>query len=587
MRGYLPILEWSGRYGRADFEADSLAAVIVTIMLIPQSLAYAMLAGLPPQTGLYASMLPLVAYMIFGTSHALAVGPVAVVSLMTAATLGDIAATGSAGYLVGAVLLAVISGVILLVMGVLKLGFLAHFLSQPVISGFITASGLLIAVSQLDHLLGLEVSGRALPELATGLWSELAQVNPLTLLVGGSSLAALVLIRKGLHPLLRKAGLSARAAGNLAKAGPLVVIFVSIAVVTLFDMQGKIAVTGDIPSGLPTLQWPAFDPDLIRTLLVPALLISIIGFVESVSVGQTLAAKAGKHIQPDRELVGLGTANVAAGLSGGYPVTGGFARSVVNFDAGAATPAAGGLTALGIALATLFFTPYLYHLPKAVLAATIIIAVLSLIDLAPLKASWAYSRSDFAASLTTIAVTLLVGVEAGVATGVLASLALYLYKASQPHIAEIGQVPGTQHFRNVKRHQVITSPKVLSLRIDENMFFANARYIENFILSRLDGNEGLAHVTMNFASVSLIDSSGQAVLQSVNKMLSERGVTLNFTELKGPVEDRLKRGALLQELSGNVYLHQYEAMTALDPSVFPPLRQSRLEIQEAADGSHI
>ncbi|MGC6472904.1 MAG: SulP family inorganic anion transporter [Parvibaculales bacterium] len=587
MKDYFPIFDWSKNYGRADFEADSLAAVIVTIMLIPQSLAYAMLAGLPPQVGLYASMLPLVAYMIFGTSHALAVGPVAVVSLMTAAALGNIAATGSAGYLAGAVMLAFLSGVILLVMGVLKLGFLAYFLSQPVISGFITASGLLIAVSQLDHLLGLDVSGRSLPALLQGLWLNLPQTNFSTLFVGGTSLAALALIRSGLQPLLLKAGLSDRAAGNLAKAGPLAVILLSIGAVVVFDMQGRIAVTGEIPRGLPPLQFPVFDRDLIRLLLVPALLISIIGFVESVSVGQTLAAKAGKHIQPDHELVGLGSANLVASLSGGYPVTGGFARSVVNFDAGAATPAAGGLTALGIALATLFFTPYLYFLPKAVLAATIIIAVLSLVDLSPLKASWTFSRSDFIASLGTIAVTLLVGVEAGVATGVLASLGLYLYKASQPHIAEIGQVPGTQHFRNVKRHDVITSPKVLSLRIDENMFFANARYIENYILSRLDGDEGLEHVTMNFASVSLIDSSGQAVLHSVNKLLSKRGASLSFTELKGPVEDRLKRGSLLQELSGSVYLHHYEAMTALDPAVFPPLRQARLEAQEAADGSHI
>ncbi|HSH57752.1 MAG TPA: sulfate permease, partial [Halomonas sp.] len=445
---YLPILQWLPDYGRSTLASDLLAAVIVTIMLIPQSLAYAMLAGLPPEVGLYASITPLVVYAVFGTSRTLAVGPVAVVSLMTAAAIGQVAPQGSPEYLGAALVLALLSGVILTLMGVARLGFLANFLSHPVISGFITASGLLIAASQLKHVLGVEASGHNLLALVVELGGQLGSINLPTLVIGLGVLAFLHAARRWLKPGLLRLGVPARPADMLTKAAPIL----AVAVTTLaswglgLDQRG-VAVVGEVPAGLPPLTLPGFDSGLWRELFVAALLISIVGFVESVSVGQTLAAKRRQRIDPDQELVGLGTSNIAASLTGGMPVTGGFSRSVVNFDAGAETPAAGAFTALGIGVAALLLTPLIAYLPIATLAATIIVAVLSLVDIAAIRRTWAYSRGDVAAMLATIAVTLGDGVESGIMVGVGLSLALHLYRTSRPHSAVVGRVPGTEHFR--------------------------------------------------------------------------------------------------------------------------------------------
>jgi len=388
---YLPVLDWGRRYDVGKFGEDLMAAVIVTIMLIPQSLAYALLAGLPPEAGLYASILPLVAYAIFGTSRALAVGPVAVVSLMTAAAVGEIAETGTMGYAAAALSLAFLSGLFLVIMGVFRLGFLANFLSHPVISGFITASGIIIAASQLRHILGVEARGHTLVELGASLSASILDPHWPTVIIGVSAAVFLFWVRSGLKPLLLALGVHRRAADILTKAGPVFAVAVSIAAVAVLDLGAKgVALVGAVPQGLPPFSAPSFEPELLMLLIGPAMLISIIGFVESVSVAQTLAAKKRERIDPDQELVGLGAANLSAAFSGGYPVTGGFARSVVNFDAGAATPAAGAFTAAGIALATLFLTPLLANLPVAVLAATIIVAVLSLVDLAALKRAWEY-----------------------------------------------------------------------------------------------------------------------------------------------------------------------------------------------------
>lgn len=584
---YFPILDWGRHYDRTNFSDDAMAAIIVTIMLIPQSLAYAMLAGLPPHIGLYASILPLIGYMVFGTSRALAVGPVAVVSLMTAAAIGQLAAAGTPDYLSAAITLALLSGLILMLMGLLRLGFLADFLSHPVISGFITASGIIIAVSQLKHILGVSASGHALIDILQSLYIQAVNVNYMALAFGTPAIAFLFWSRSHLKPSLEKLGLAVGAASNLAKAGPLLTIFASIGAVHFFNLQDSVPIVGAIPNSLPTLAVPQIDMELVQALLLPALMISIIGFVESVSVARTLAARKNQNIVPNQELLGLGSSNVLSALSGGYPVTGGFARSVVNFDAGAATPAAGGLTAIGIALATIYFTPFLYFLPKAILAATIIVAVLALIDLETLKQSWVYSRSDFAAAASTIVVTLLAGVELGVATGALASIILYLLKSSQPHIAEIGQVPQTQHFRNVLRHSVITSKRLLSLRVDENLFFANAVHLQRFIEERLGERETLEHVVLNCVSVSQIDGSALEVLEMINTKLSQAGVGFHLCELKGPVEDRLSRNDFLAHLNGEVFLHHYEAVSALDDSVYPTLQVTQIGTEDVDAGSHI
>ena len=559
-RRYLPILDWGSRYDRVTLTGDLVAAVIVTIMLIPQSLAYALLAGLPPEMGLYASILPLVAYAIFGTSRALAVGPVAVVSLMTAAAVGAIAQQGTIGYATAAITLAFMSGLFLLLLGFLRLGFLANFLSHPVIAGFITASGILIAVSQLKHILGVPAEGDALVGMVGSLLAHLGQVNVITVVIGTSSAAFLFWVRKGLKPLLLKAGIPPRLADILAKAGPVAAVAVTTLLTWALGLHEMgVAIVGAVPQGLPPFTLPSADPALWGQLAVAAILISIIGFVESVSVAQTLAAKRRQRIVPDQELIGLGASNIAGALSGGSPVTGGFARSVVNFDAGAETPAAGAFTAVGILLAALVLTPLLYFLPKAVLAATIIVAVLSLVDFSILKRAWGYNRVDFAAVAATILLTLLLGVEIGVSAGVGLSIAMFLYKTSRPHVAEVGLVPGTQHFRNIHRHRVETDPALVTFRVDESLYFANAAFLQDLILNRVVCDQPIRHVVLMFSAVNEVDLSALETLEEVNRRLGEMGIALHLSEVKGPVMDRLKRSHFLDELTGEVFLAQYDA----------------------------
>jgi len=575
LRSYVPILDWGRTYDSNALSNDLIAAVIVTIMLIPQSLAYALLAGLPPEAGLYASILPIVLYAIFGTSRALAVGPVAVVSLMTAAAVGQVAEAGTAGYAVAALTLAVLSGAILLGMGLLKLGFLANFLSHPVIAGFITASGVLIAASQLKHILGIEAHGHTLPQVLYTLNQHMTDVNPITLIIGVSATVFLFWVRKGLKPLLIKLGLSKRMADIGQKAGPVFAVVATTLAVWIFDLSDRgVAIVGDVPQSLPPLTMPGLSGELISALFVPALLISIIGFVESISVAQTLAAKKRQRIDPDQELIGLGAANLGAGFTGGMPVTGGFSRSVVNFDAGAETPAAGAYTAVGLAVAALFLTPLIFFLPKATLAATIIVAVVSLIDFAILKTAWSYSKADFAAVAATIFLTLGFGVEVGVSAGVILSILLHLYKTSKPHVAEVGLVPGTQHFRNIHRHTVETVPSLLTIRIDESLYFPNARFLEDYVLDRVQEDGPIRNVVLMCSAVNVIDYSALEALEALNHRLKDMGVTLHMSEVKGPVTDRLVRTHFLDDLSGKVFLSQFDAWTALKEAPQDPERQA-------------
>ncbi|WP_432283744.1 sulfate permease [Aminobacter sp. BA135] len=563
---YLPILQWGRTYDRHALTGDLLAAVIVTIMLIPQSLAYALLAGLPPEAGLYASIAPVILYAIFGTSRALAVGPVAVVSLMTAAAIGNIVEQGTMGYAVAALTLAGLSGVILLAMGLFKLGFLANFLSHPVIAGFITASGILIATSQIKHILGVRAGGDTLPAMVVSLADNLIATNWITLVIGIGATGFLFWVRKGLKPTLRQLGLGPRLADMVTKAGPVLAVAVTTVAVWGLELDAKgVQIVGDVPQGLPPLTLPSFSTNLIGLLLLPALLISVIGFVESVSVAQTLAAKKRQRIDPDQELIGLGAANIGAAFTGGYPVTGGFARSVVNFDAGAETPAAGAFTAIGLAVAAIALTPLIYFLPTAALAATIIVAVLSLVDFSILKRSWTYSKADFVAVASTIALTLAMGVETGVSTGVVLSIALHLYRSSRPHIAEVGLVPGTQHFRNIRRHTVLTDPTLLTIRIDESLYFANARFLEDYVADRVASDCPIRNVVVMCSAINEIDLSALESLEAINHRLRMMEVKMHLSEVKGPVMDRLKKSHFLDALTGQVFLSQYDAMQTLAP----------------------
>ena len=560
----LPALQWGRHYDRSTLSRDLLAACIVTVMLIPQSLAYALLAGLPPQAGLYASVAPLLLYALFGSSRVLAVGPVAVVSLMTAAAIGTHAVPGSAQYWAVAITLAFMSGAMLMLMGVLRLGFLANFLSHPVIAGFISASGLLIAASQLKTIFGINAHGENFVTLVLDLLHQLPAIHGLSLAVGGSALLFLLWVRQGLKPLLQRVGMTAHSADMLAKAGPVAAIALSTALAWVFQWQNQgLKIVGEVPGGLPPFTLPLWDAALWKSLAMPALLISVVGFVESVSVGQTLAAKRRQRIEPDQELLALGASNMAASLSGGFPVTGGFARSVVNFDAGAQTPAAGVFTAMGIMLATLFLTPALYYLPQATLAATIVVAVLSLVDVGIFRRTWVYSKADFAAALATLLVTLGLGVETGLVAGVAVSLALYLLRTSRPHIAQVGQIQGTEQFRNVRRHAVITHARVMGLRVDENLYFANCRALEDRINREVAQHPALAHLVLQCSAINHIDASALESLEAIAARLQEAGITLHLSEVKGPVMDRLRGTHFLQSLPGKVYMSQFQAMEDL------------------------
>ncbi len=563
LRPKLSCLAWLRDYDRDTLTSDLVAAAIVTIMLIPQSLAYALLAGVPAEMGLYATMLPLVTYALLGTSRTLSVGPVAVISLMTATAVGDVVATTGADYVTATIALALLSGLILVAMGLLRFGFLVNFLSHPVVAGFITASAIIIALGQFRHLLGVDAGGDTVLELGSSLAGALSGTNTTTLSLGLLALGLLLLARR-MKSLLRGWGLAPRLADLVCKASPVLVVLLTTALAWRFSLQDAgVALVGAVPQGLPVLRFPALMPELWWELADSALLIAIIGYVESVSVGKTLAAKRRQRIDPDQELIGLGAANVTSALSGGIPVTGGFSRSVVNFDAGAVTPAASLLAAAGMALAALLLTPLLYFLPKATLAAVIIVAVIGLVDFSHLKRAWYYSRGDFAAIATTLVVTLTAGVEIGVMCGVLASLALHLYETSRPHMAVVGEVPGTEHFRNVERHHVITHPGIVSLRVDESLYFANASYIEEAIYALVARDPELRHVVLMCPAVNAIDLSALEVLEEVNQRLQEAGICLHLSEVKGPVMDCLQKTDFISRLNGEVFLSQHQAIARL------------------------
>ena len=560
----LPALRWMRSYDGQTFSSDLIAAVIVTIMLIPQSLAYALLAGLPAEVGLYASILPLGVYALFGSSSTLSVGPVAIASLMTAAAVGEVSASTGVSATAAAVTLAALSGFMLAAFGLLRLGFLANFLSHTVVSAFITASAIIIALSQLRHIFGIQAGGDTIGELLHSIWTHISQLNFSTLWIGASVVVFLLLVKSRGVSLFTKLGVSRFRAQLLTKVAPVFAVVATIVAVSSLDLEADgVAVVGAIPTGLPNLALPDFSIALIESLWLPALLISIIGYVESVSVGRTLGGKRQERIDADQELIGLGAANVASAISGGLPVTGGFSRSVVNFDAGAVTQAASLMTAAFIGVVSLFLTPLLYSLPKATLAATIIVAVIALVDFSVIKKTWRVSKGDTAAVLVTMFITLGFGVEAGVSCGILVSIGLHLYRTSKPHIAEVGLIEGTEHFRNVRRYQVESYPQILTLRVDESLFFANASYLEERIYSAAFDNGEIAHVILMCTAINEIDYTALETLEAINLRLKQQGITLNLSEVKGPVMDMLNRTDFFAHLSGEVYLSQFEAFSAV------------------------
>jgi len=541
------MLEWLRQYRRAQLPGDISAGIVVAMMMIPQGMAYAMVAGLPPVAGLYASILPPLLYALFGSSTTLSIGPMAITSLMTAAVLAPLAAPGSGLYMVLAAQLALLSGAVLLVCGLLRIGVLANFFSRPVMNGFTLGSSLLIAFGQCDVLLG----------------APLPHVHPLSAALGAGALAFLLLARQWGARALRLAGLPPAIADVGARLAPMVLVLAATVLSSVFGFAALgVHTTGNVPSGLPGLNLATSSAHW-RVLMQPALLIGFMVFLISMSGAQTLALKRSEKLRSNHELIALGAANIGAALSGGFPVTGSLSRSAVNFAAGANTQLASIVTAALLALALVAPTGWLALLPLPVLAATIIVAVLGMLDLATLRTAWHYDRADALALLATAGGVLVLGVEAGVIVGLMLSMGAIIWRASRPHIAVLGRIAGTEHFRNITRYPAGTTPTLLLLRIDAGLFFANVEPVRARIEEELAAHPGTRDLVLVLSAVNAIDTSALFGLLELNAMLKGRAIGLHLAEVKGPVMDRLKQSALLDALHGRVFLSTAMAWDAL------------------------
>jgi SulP family sulfate permease len=537
-----PALNWLRNYKSQHLWGDITAGVIVTSLLIPQSMAYALLAGLPPQVGLYATILPAIIYPLLGTSRVLAVGPVAVDSLMVAAAIAKFAPQGSPEYLTLAIALAFLVGLIEIGMGILRMGFLVNFLSRSVISGFISGSALIIGFSQLKHLLGLKIPNtESFVELVGLILGKIGEINWLTFGLGFTSILILLYFNQPLIKVLRRKGWSEQQILPISKSAPLLVVILGTVLVAVFQWHqvAGVRIVGTVPSGLPPFSLPTFDLSTAQSLLPAALAIALVGYVEGFSGAQALASKRREKIDPNQELIAFGAANLSAALSGGYSVTGGVSRSVVNFAAGANTGLASMITGLLVAITTVFLTSWFYYLPQTCLAATIITAVYKLVDFATLKRMWQYDKADAIAWLVTFGVVLGFGVERGIVFGAIVALALHLWHTSRPHIAIVGRLGSSEHFRNVQRYDVKTSPQVLAIRVDASLYFANAKFMENFLNREVSDRSDVNKIVLVCSAVNLIDASALEVLEGMIADFRSVGVDFYFAEVKGPVMDRL------------------------------------------------
>ena len=556
---------WLRQYPRDLLGTDLAAGLIVAILVIPQSLAYALLAGLPPQAGLYVSIFPVIAYALLGSSMIQSVGPVAVTAIMTYSVLSPLAAPGSPYYVQLAASLALISGLIVLACGLLRLGFVSRLLSRPVVVGFISGSAVLIVISQLKHLTGIPISGSGAAQALISLFRNSDKANLTTLLIGGLSLLLLLASRQWLGRLLKHAGLAPDRAAFVVRLMPLILLAVATWVVTRheLDLRAGVAVVGRFREGLAgfTFFTPSFG--IIKTLAIPALVLAFIGMVQNITMAQALAARRRERIDANRELIGLGTSNVVAAFYGGMPVGGGLSRTAVNLAAGARTPLASLVTAIAMLVIVASGTHWLARLPLAVLAANIVVAALSMIDIKSLRQAWSYDRADALALLGTSLGVIVLGLEIGIALGVGLSLATLLIRASNPHIAVIGRIPGSEHFRNVERHGVETLPEALFLRVDENLFFGNLDAMETRLTAELEHQPETRDVVLILSAVNRVDTTAMEGLSELNEELASRAIRLHLAEVKGPVQDRLMRSPLWNALSGSVFLSVNDAFEAL------------------------
>lgn len=563
----LPAWAWLSHYTPVKFKSDVLAALIVVAMLVPQGMAYAMLAGLPPIMGLYASILPMIIYALLGGSSTLSIGPVAIISMMTFATLNPLFEVGSPVYIEAATLLALMVGIISLLLGLFRFGFLIQLISHPVIQSFIIASALLIAFGQLKFLVDLPLKANNLPEFVSSLLQYFPLLHVPSLIFGLFSIGLLIYLPK----LLKSQAVQSRIGYTdfLVRAVPLILVCLGIAAIVFLDLKLQgIKTVGAIPSGFPPLSFPHWNWELVMTLLPGASMIAMISFVESLSIAQATALQQRSHLNSNQELIALGLANISAGVSSAFPVTGSLSRTVVNADAGAKSPMAGVLSSILIIFVSLFFTGFFEDLPLTILAATIIVSIWKLVNLQPFFDAWRYSKADGLAMWITFLGVVLIDISTGLIIGIVSTFVLMLWRISRPHIAVVGLVEGTQHFRNIQRHQVSTSDRVLSLRIDENLTFLNANSFKGYLINEISLNDQLQHVIINCSSISAIDLSALEMLEDLNAELAKLDIRLHFAEVKGPVIDKLQASKLMTHLSGRIYLTHFQAIQDLAPEIF-------------------
>lgn len=565
---FFPILDWGLHYRREYLAGDLTAGIIVGTVLIPQAMAYALLAGLPPEIGLYASILPPVVYGFLGTSRLISVAPVALDSLMVAAAVAPLAAEHTSQYMGLALLLALMIGLIDILMGVFRLGFLVNFLSQAVISGFISAAAIVIGFSQIKHLLGLKIpQSESFVRLLGYLVQGISAINWITLSLGVISILLLVYFPKLLGKELKKRGFQELAIIPATKSAPLLLVIGSSLLVWLLhlDRIAGVKVVGDIPNGLPAFTFPALDGHVIYALLPAAFAISFVGFMEAYSVGKFLASKRRQKVDANQEFMALGAANISAALTGGYPVTGGLSRSSVNFSANANTPLASMITAFIIALTVMFLTPLFYFLPQASLAAIIVMAVSNLLDFGMLKRLWLYNRADAIAWITAFVAVLVTSVEKGILVGAAVSILLHLWRTSKPHIAVVGRLGDTEHFRNVLRYSVKTCPHVLAVRVDASLYFVNTKYLEDYLIKAVSDRPEVKSLLLVCSAVNSIDGSALETLKSLMIDLKTRGVEFYMSEVKGPVMDGLAKVGFIDELGkDHIFLTTDQAMQTLE-----------------------
>jgi len=529
---FFPPLKWLPKYESGDLQGDLVAGFTVGIMLIPQGMAYALIAGLPPIYGLYASLLPLVLYALFGTSKQLAVGPVAMVSLLVAAGVAPHASGDMGRYIELAVLLAFMVGVLQFAMGVARFGFLTNFLSHPVLSGFTSAAALIIGLNQLKHLLGIDLARSSyVHEILWGALQNMGATNLTTLATGVGSIVILVGLKRW----------------NKAFPASLVVVVISILTVWGFDLHKQgVRIVGSVPSGLPEMSAPSLAMADLQTIWPTALAIALVSFMESIAVAKVYASKNRYEVDANQELIGLGLANIGGALLQSYPVTGGFSRTAVNAESGAQTNLAGLISAGVIALTLLFLTPLFYYMPNAVLAAIVMVAVVGLIDVEEARFLWRVKRADFALMMTTFAATLGLGIEEGILVGVIVSLIVVIHRSSRPHSATMGRLPETNTFRNVKRHtEALTRSDVVVYRMDASLYFANTSFLKDEIHQIMVEDPALKRLVFDAYPVNDIDATGAEALKEIIEDFHESGYEFYFAGVKGPVMDVLKRAGVV------------------------------------------